>query len=144
MLAKQTLTLGEAKLVALAAERAATAAGIGVVVAVVDDGANLVYLGRMEGAPLGSVEVAHRKAKSAVLFKTETKAFEAGLAAGAQGLLSLDLVAFEGGVPLRLGEAIVGAIGVSGGTAVQDGAIARAGFDELSSILQGRAATQQG
>ena len=142
LLAKQTLSLALAKHLALAAEQNANEASLGVVIAVVDDGGNLLYLGRMENAPLGSVEVAHRKAKSAVMFKAETKDFEKGLAAGVQGLLSLDLIPFEGGVPLRVDGAIIGAIGVSGGTAAQDGTIARAGAAALGDMVPSQAAAR--
>ena len=140
LLTKRVLGLAAAKAMTEAAEKAATAAGVSVVIAVVDDGANLLFLERMEGAPIGSLEVALRKAKSAALFKTETKAFEAGLASGASALLSLDLVAFEGGIPAFVNGQVAGAIGVSGGTASQDGEIARKGIGAISIAVGGGAA----
>jgi glc operon protein GlcG len=133
LVAKTALSLEAAKWMANAAEAAATSLRIPVVIAIVDDGGNLLYLQRMDGAPIGSVEVAIRKARSAVFFRTETKNFETGLSSGATGLLSLDLVPFEGGIPALLQREIAGGIGVSGGTASQDGTVARAGIAVLAS-----------
>jgi glc operon protein GlcG len=76
------------------------------------------------------VQVAQAKAASAAVYKRPTKAFQDTLAAGGVGLRVLTLegvVAAEGGVPLTVGGAIVGALGVSGGTSEQDGVIAAAG-----------------
>jgi uncharacterized protein GlcG (DUF336 family) len=68
------------------------------------------------------------------LFKRPTKVFEDGVAAGGAGLRLLRLegaVPIEGGLPLVMDGKIVGAIGVSGGTAQQDGVAAKAGVDML-------------
>jgi len=139
LIAKVALSLEAAKWVANAAEAAATSLGIAVVIAIVDDGGNILYLQRMDGAPIGSVEVAIRKARSAVFFKTETKNFENGLSGGATGLLSLDLVPFEGGIPAVLQQGIAGGVGVSGGTASQDGTVALAGIAALTASPEGAA-----
>lgn len=106
----------------------------GMAVAVVDTGGHLVYFERMDGTQTGSVGVAIDKAKSAVAFRRPTKAFEDVLAAGGAGLRILTLsgvVAVEGGVPIVIGGKIVGAIGLSGATAQQDGVAAKAGVDAL-------------
>ena len=103
-------------------------------VAVVDTGGHLVYFERMDGTQTGSAGVALDKAKSAVAFRRPTKVFEDVLAAGGAGLRILTLsgvVAVEGGVPIVIGGKIVGAIGLSGGTAQQDGVAAKAGVDAL-------------
>jgi glc operon protein GlcG len=103
-------------------------------IAIVDDGANLAYLERMDGAMIGSVEAARRKARCAVLFKRPTKAFEEALAGGRMAILSLpEVLPIEGGIPLIQNGQVVGAIGISGGTAQQDGFVATAavhGFEE--------------
>src|SRR6266536_3271609 len=99
-------------------------------VAVVDIAGLLVYFAKMDQTQNGSVTVAVDKARSAALFKRPTKAFQDTLAAGGDGLRVLRLtsaVPVEGGVPLLVGGAIVGAIGVSGGTSAQDGQCADAG-----------------
>ena len=104
-------------------------------VAIVDPAGLLVYFERMDGTQTGSVEVAMTKARSAALFKRPTKAFQDSLAAGGDGLRVLRMkgaVPIEGGVPLVVAGAIVGAIGVSGATSQQDGQCAQAGANALS------------
>jgi glc operon protein GlcG len=133
VLSRNTLTLAGAKAIAAAAAESAFSAKIDVVIAIVDVGTNLLYLERMDGAPIGSGEIALRKAQASASFKCETKDFEAGLAAGGMPLLSLNLVLFGGGVPVLRDNCIVGAIGVSGGNSAQDAAIAIAGASALSS-----------
>lgn len=103
-------------------------------VAVVDTAGHLVYFEKMDGTQIGSVTVAIDKARSAALFKRPTKAFQDTLAAGGDGLRVLGIhgaVPIEGGVPLSIDGKIVGAIGVSGGTAQQDGQCANAGAAAL-------------
>src|SRR5688572_21033081 len=110
------MTLELAKKIAAKANAEALRNKWTMVIAIVDEGANLVYLEKMDGTQLGSIEVAPRKAQSALRFKRPTKAFEDRLAAGGAGVgvLSLGIVALEGGVPIMAGEAMIGAIGVSG------------------------------
>jgi uncharacterized protein GlcG (DUF336 family) len=98
-------------------------------VAIVDISGALVYFEKMDDTQNGSVGVSIAKARSAALFKRATKVFQDGLAAGGAGLRILALegaVPIEGGVPIVVGGKIVGAIGVSGGTSDQDGAVAAA------------------
>ncbi len=98
------------------------------VCAVVDTGANLVSFKRMDGAQLGSVDIAQHKARAAAKFRRETKAFEAGIQAGANYLITLDdVIASRGGIPLVEGGKIIGAIGCSGGTGSQDEVVSRVG-----------------
>jgi uncharacterized protein GlcG (DUF336 family) len=88
----------------------------------------------MDDTQTGSVDVAPAKARSAARFKRPTKAFQDSLTATPDGLRILGIdgaVPVEGGVPLVIGERIVGAIGVSGGTSAQDGQCAKAGVDAL-------------
>ena len=103
-------------------------------VAIVDIAGELVYFEKMDDTQNGSVKVAVAKARSAALFKRPTKAFQDTLTATPDGLRILGLdgaVPVEGGVPLEIGGAIVGAIGVSGGTSQQDGVCAKAAVDAL-------------
>lgn len=124
---KKVLTLAGAKKLADAAQEFAIRNSWSVVIAVVDDGANLLYLERMDGAPIGSAGVAQEKARTSVIFKAPTKAFEAGLSSGVTSLLKLDILPFEGGVPITVNGSIVGAVGVSGCAASsQDGEVAEA------------------
>lgn len=125
---KKSLTLEAAREVAAAAEAEASRNNWRMVIAVVDDGANLICLSRMDGALIASVKVAQAKAEAAVKFARPTKALEDVVASGRLVLLKLEgVVPVEGGVPVTVGGQIVGAIGVSGGTAEQDGLAAQAG-----------------
>jgi len=98
-------------------------------VTITDIGGDLVYFEKMDGTQTGSVRVAIGKARSAVLFKRPTKAWQDVVAGGGAGLRILGLegaVPVEGGLPLLMEDKIVGAIGVSGGTGAQDGQVATA------------------
>ena len=72
---RKALTLEVAKGIAAAAEQHAIANKWNVVIAILDEGGHLLYLQRMDGTQVGSVEVAIQKATSAVYFKRPTKAF---------------------------------------------------------------------
>jgi glc operon protein GlcG len=127
------LTLERATRIADAAQAEATRNKWNVVIAVVDAGGYLVHLRRLDGTQLGSVAVAEEKAKSAVLFRRPTKAFADAVASGRTGVLRLPgAIPIEGGIPLMVGDQAVGAIGVSGVTAEQDGLIAQAGVKAFS------------
>ncbi len=98
------------------------------VIAVVDGGGNLVSFDRMDGSQLGSIAIAQHKARAAAKFRRETKAFEGGIQAGNNYLITLDdIIASRGGIPLVEGGKLIGAIGVSGGTGSQDEVAAKAG-----------------
>jgi len=105
-----------------------------VAVAIVGPAGTLIYYEKMDNTQLGNAEVAIDKARTAVLFKRPTKAFQDALAAGGEGLRILTLkgvVAAEGGIPLVMDGKIVGAIGVSGATSAQDAQCAKAGADTI-------------
>jgi glc operon protein GlcG len=127
---KPVLTLEVAKGMAVAAEKQAVKNHWGMVIAILDDGANLLYLERMDEAPIGSVEVAQKKARTSVIFKAPSKVFSDALAKGTTAMLTLGVLPFEGGIPLIVDGKVIGAIGVSGGDmAEQDGQVAQAGVD---------------
>jgi glc operon protein GlcG len=134
---KKGLTLEAAKKVAAAAEEEALKNKWTVVIAIVDDGGALVYLQRLDETQIGSIEVAIQKAKTAVSFKRPTKALEdAVITGGRTVVLSLPgALPIEGGLPLIVDGKVIGAIGVSGVTAAQDGQIAKAGVDALAKAL---------
>ncbi len=124
------VSLDIARRVAAAAEAEAHANGWPMVIAVMDSGAHLVVLHKMDHAQTGSVHVAQAKARSAVQFKRPTRVFEEALAAGG---LNLRLLAtegacpLEGGIPLMHEGRVIGAIGVSGMQSTQDARVAAAG-----------------
>ena len=101
-------------------------------IAIVDHGGFLIYFERMDNTQLGSVEFAIDKARSAALFRRPSKVFEDALAGGRTAILALrGAVPIDGGLPIVSGGKIVGAIGASGGTAQQDGQVAKAGADTI-------------
>ncbi len=134
---KKGLSLEVAKKIAAAAEAEAVKNNWKVIIAIMDDGGHLVYLERLDEAQLGSIDVAIQKAHTAVSFKRPTKALEdAVITGGRTVILSLPrAMPIEGGIPLIVDDKVIGAIGVSGVTAQQDGQIAKAGADALPKIL---------
>ena len=127
---KKALTLEAAKKLAAVAEAEALKNKWTMVFAIVDDGGNLIYLQRMDNTQIGSIEVAIKKAKSAISFKRPTKAFEEMVAQGKTDILGMPgAIAIEGGLPLVIDGQYIGAIGVSGGTRQQDGVVAKAAVD---------------
>jgi len=128
---KKAMTLDAAKKMVAASEAEAMKNKWNVVIAVVDDGGHLVYLQRMDGTQTGSIDVAIGKARTAMAFKRPTKVFD-DLAKTRPSIMSLgDVTLLEGGVPIKVGEQVVGAIGVSGVTSQQDAQIAEAGLAAL-------------
>ena len=123
-----------AKKVAAAALAEAQKMGVPMIVAITDTSGNVVYQERQDAAILGGTLVAPQKARSAVLYKRPTKAFEDAIAPGGVGIRFLRLegaIPIEGGLPLIVDNKIIGGIGMSGGTGVQDGLAAKAGADAL-------------
>jgi len=134
---KRTLTLEVARQIAAASEKHARENKWNVCIAIVDDGGHLIYFQRLDGTQYGSVNVSQRKAQTAIGFKRPSKTFEEGVAGGRNALLGLPgAVPLEGGLPLVVDGEMIGAIGVSGVTAQQDGMIAQAGADSLTGIIK--------
>jgi glc operon protein GlcG len=127
------ITLDQAKKIAAAAVAASPKISSQPdVVAIVDSGAHLVYLERMDNAQIGSIRVAIGKARSAVLYRRPTKVFDDLLAKGRTTLLALPGVSpSEGGLPIVVGGKLIGAIGASGGSPEEDGKVAAAGLAAL-------------
>ena len=97
-------------------------------VAVVDVAGELLAFVRMDGAPLSSIDIARGKARTAARFRRPTRALDSTLTAGRYAILAFEgVVPVEGGVPIIVGEQVVGAVGVSGVTSAQDAQVARAG-----------------
>ena len=132
VLSRPTVGLELAKKIADRAEAEAAKNKWTMVIVVVDSGGNLVYLERMDGTQLGSIEVAQAKAKTALEFKRPSKAFEDQVAGGRTAIVSIrNVIAIEGGLPLVANGEIIGAIGVSGMKSDQDGVVAKAGTEVL-------------
>ncbi len=105
-------------------------------IAVVDAGANLKAFARMDGAWLGSIDIAIKKARTARYFDMNTG--EIGKLSQPGGALfniehsNCGLITFPGGIPIRQGDTIIGAIGVSGSTVENDHTVAAAGAAAIS------------
>jgi len=132
---KKALTLELAKGIASAAEAHAKANNWNVVIAILDDGGHLLYLERMDDVQTGSILVAQRKAESAASFRRPTKVFSDGVGSRVQLVSLPGAFAFEGGLPITWEGKVIGAIGVSGVTAAQDGMIAKAGVEALAKLV---------
>lgn len=125
---KKALTLAGADRVAQAAEAEAAARGAKVVIAVVDDGGNLIVLRRLDRTQVASVNVGIDKARAAAVFRRPSKVLEDQVREGRVGALQLaGGVALQGGVPISVADQTIGAAGVSGETPAEDEAIAMAG-----------------
>lgn len=106
----------------------------GGVIAVVDDGGNLIALERLDGTFSAGANISIGKAKTAVMFKKPTKVFEDIIKNGRTSMVALpDFTPLQGGVPITVEGQIVGGIGVSGASsAQQDEELAIAGANILS------------
>ena len=127
---KRALNLeGARKVIAAAMAEAKRLNAPGGVVAVVDDGGNLVALERLDGTFTAGANISVGKAKTAVMFKRPTKFFEDVIRDGRTAMVALpDFTPLQGGVPVEYDGQIVGGVGVSGAaSAQQDEEIAVAG-----------------
>ena len=126
------VTLADARRVIDAAERKAREIGQPMNIAVADAGGNLVAHVRMDGAWLGSVDISIKKAWTSRAFDIATKDL-APLAQPGKDFFGIHasndgrVMIFAGGIPLKKGDQVVGAIGVSGGSGKQDHEVAEAG-----------------
>ena len=136
MLKLQSVALEDARRVIAAGEAKAREIGQPMNIAVADAGGNLVAFARMDGAWLGSVDIAINKAFTARAFDITTKDLAGESQSGSQffGIHVSNggrIMVFAGGVPLKQGDAVVGAVGVSGGDGKQDHSVAEAAAGAL-------------
>ena len=126
------INLETARKVIAAAEKKAAEIGQPMNIAVVDAGGNLVSHVRMDGAWIGSIDISINKAFTSRAFDIATKDLAGHSQSGGQffGIHASNdgrVMIFAGGVPLKRGGKVIGAIGVSGGSGEQDQAVAEAG-----------------
>jgi len=131
------VTLADAKRIIAAAERKATELEQPMNIAVADAGGNLIAHVRMDEAWMGSIDISIKKAFTSRAFDISTKDLAKFSQSGGEffGIHASNdgrVMIFAGGVPLRRGGKVVGAIGVSGGSGVQDHAVAEAGAAAFS------------
>jgi uncharacterized protein GlcG (DUF336 family) len=126
-----SITLSQAEKISEAAKAKAQEIGVAMNITIVDEGANLVSFHRMDNAWLGSIDISMKKARTARYF--DMNSGEIGKLSQPGGpLYNIEhsnggLISFPGGVLLKDGDKIVGAIGVSGGSVDQDHEVASAG-----------------
>lgn len=141
---KKVLTLEGAKRVLETTKaEAAKLKAPGAAIAVVDDGGNLLALERLDGTFAAGSQISIGKARTAALFKRETKVFEDIIKNGRTAMTTLPDSLFtplQGGVPIVLDGQIIGAVGVSGAaSAAQDQELAVAGANALTNPEAGKA-----
>ncbi|HEX9639147.1 MAG TPA: heme-binding protein [Acidobacteriota bacterium] len=141
---KKALTLeGARKVIAAAVAEAKAKNAPGGVIAVVDDGGNLMALERLDNTFAAGANISIGKARTAALFKKPTKVFEDIVNQGRTTMVALpDFTPLQGGVPIQIDGQVVGAIGVSGAaSAQQDEELALAGAAAAESFGTAAAAT---
>lgn len=134
------ITLAAAQKALEAAVKKAEEIGTKMDIAIVDAGANLKAFVRMDGAWLGSIDIAIRKARTARFFDMDTG--EIGKLSQPGGpLYNIEhsnggLISFPGGVPIRNSQGdVIGAIGVSGSTVENDHIVALAGVEAIRGLV---------
>lgn len=136
LVSKPCLTLEVVKAIAAGAQAEAQHNNWKVSIAIVDDGANLLYLERLDGAQIASTDVALGKARTAMRYKRPSKALEDAVNGGRTALVAVaGITPLQGAVPIVHEGAIIGAIGVSGVLPSQDEQIALAGANLLAKLL---------
>ncbi|TDO71112.1 uncharacterized protein GlcG (DUF336 family) [Flavobacterium chryseum] len=130
------ITLEQAEKAIAAAKNKAVEIDTKMDICVVDAGANLVAFARMDGAWIGSIDISHKKAKTAAWFTMDTAALVDAVQPGAP-LYNIEhsnggLITFPGGVLIKNSNGeIIGAIGVSGSSVENDHTVAVAGAEVL-------------
>lgn len=130
------LTLEQAERIIKGAQEKARELGIAVSVAVVDAGGHLIALSRMDGARFLSPDITRGKAFTAAAFQRETAQLaQIPFFASGPQVAGGTIVALPGGIPIREGDEVVGAVGVGGGTSEQDVECAQAGIARLKAAV---------
>ena len=135
LVATQSVSLAQAQVMAQAAEKRAKEIGVPMVISIVDQSGNLILHERMEDALLVSIDLAIKKAYTAVALKMPTDKFATVTQPKTElyGIQHSDskMVIFGGGFPIMVDGKVVGGIGVSGGSVAQDMDVASAGLRAL-------------
>jgi len=129
-----TITLSEAKKILEASNKKAEEMGRKVVISIVDPRGDLVTMARMDGALWRSIPVSHGKAVAAAAYMVPTR----DLRDRADGPVMRSLMLYtgghmtpqQGGLPIKRGDVLLGAIGVSGAKSAEDEVIGQAGIDD--------------
>ncbi len=135
---KKCLTLADVKIIAAGCEAEALKQNWAVSMAIADDGGHLMWLQRLDGANLTTIQIAAGKAHTSAMGRRTSKMYEDIVAGGRNAFLSVPggLTLLEGGEPIMVDGEIVGAVGVSGVKSVEDAQVARAGISVFLEQLQ--------
>lgn len=138
LVTQRILSLGLARTIAEAALGECKSKGFATSVAVVDRAGQVLVLLRDENASAQTAEMSRRKAYTARMFRTSTMEFQKRTADplyAAQRDVA-DILALGGGVPIQIGEDVIGGVGSSGSSQPQDDACARAGVAKVADLLK--------
>ena len=138
LVTQKALSLGLARTIAEAALYECKSKGFATSVAVVDRAGQVLVLLRDENASAQTAEMSRRKAYTARMFRTSTMDFQKRTADplyAAQRDVA-DILALGGGVPIQIGDDVIGGVGSSGSSQVQDDACARAGVAKVADLLK--------
>jgi glc operon protein GlcG len=129
---KKWLNLAAIKTMAAAAEAEAQKRNVQVTICIVDEGGNLLFLQKADGAGLNTIQFAQKKARYAALYRRPSKAAADSLKSG-----NLEVLAFpdgfpnQGGLPIKVDGDTIGAIACSGAASEVDEAISQTAIDAL-------------
>jgi uncharacterized protein GlcG (DUF336 family) len=135
---QKTLSLGLAKTIAEATLAECKSKGFTTSAVVVDRAGQVLVMLRDEGATAQTAEMARRKAFTARMFRTSTLEFQKRTqdpTYAAQRDVA-DILALGGGVPIQIGDEIIGGVGSSGSSQPQDDACAKAGVAKVAALLK--------
>lgn len=140
MLTIQRLSIADAKILIDGARAEAGKIGVPMCIAIVDESGGLIAFERMDGGKITSVTIAQDKAFTAAAARKATHEYNAvavpgNLAFGINSMLGGRLSIVGGGLPVSVGGAVVGGIGISSGTPQQDMQVAQAGIDHFLASL---------
>jgi uncharacterized protein GlcG (DUF336 family) len=135
---QRNLSLAMAKTIAEGTIEACKSKGYNTAAAVVDRAGQLMVVLRDEQATAQQVEMARRKAYTARMFRTTTLEFQKRTAEGAYTAQRdvADILALGGGVPIQVGNDIIGGVGSSGSSQEMDDACAKAGIAKVADLLK--------
>jgi uncharacterized protein GlcG (DUF336 family) len=138
LVTQRNLSLGMAKTIAEAALAECKAKGFNTAVAVVDRAGQVLVILRDEQGTAQQAEMARRKAYTARMFRMSTLEFQKRTAEPAYAAQRdvADILALGGGVPIQVGNDIIGGVGSSGSSQEMDDACARAGVAKVADLLK--------
>jgi glc operon protein GlcG len=129
---RKYLNLAAIKTMVAAAEAEAQKRNVQVTICIVDEGGNLLFLQKADGAGLNTIQFAQRKARHAALYRRPSKSAADQLKDGNTAVLAFpDAFPNQGGVPVQVDGQTIGGIACSGAASEVDEAISQAAVDAL-------------